>query len=234
MRRYMKSHRDAWIVGLIALLCLHGPAWAQAGRPERASGSDKLPASIPLFPLQDVMLFPNISRPFLIFEPRYRAMIADTLKGDRIIGMVMLRPGFEADYEGRPPIHPIGCAGVITEVEQLPDGRYRIVLQGTVKFRIVDEDQSRIYRLARVEALPESLDEQERTALRAERSQLVSLLMASLEPGSKAPPSSVADEDLVNVVAQYLDIEPTERQNLLERKGALARSRAIVELLEQR
>ena len=77
----------------MALLLTPGGVSAQA-----------LPPSIPIFPLPDVVLFPDVSLPLMIFEPRYRAMIADALKGDRIIGMVLLRPGFEADYAGRPPI----------------------------------------------------------------------------------------------------------------------------------
>ena len=72
-----------------------------------------LPSSIPLFPLPNVVLFPNVFLPLHIFEPRYRKMIADALEGDRIIGMVLLRPGYEAEYEGRPPIYQVGCAGVI-------------------------------------------------------------------------------------------------------------------------
>ena len=72
-----------------------------------------LPATIPIFPLPNAVLFPNVFMPLHIFEPRYRAMVSDALAGDRIIGMVLLKPGFEADYEGRPPVYPIGCAGVI-------------------------------------------------------------------------------------------------------------------------
>ena len=53
--------------------------------------------SIPIFPLPNVVLFPNVFLPLHIFEPRYRTMVADALAGDRIIGMVLLRPGYEAD-----------------------------------------------------------------------------------------------------------------------------------------
>jgi Lon protease-like protein len=77
-----------------------------------------LPPVVPIFPLEVTMLFPGVSRPLHIFEPRYRAMVADALKGDRIIGMTMLKPGYEANYAGRPPIYEIGCAGVITDVEE--------------------------------------------------------------------------------------------------------------------
>ena len=110
-----------------------------------------LPATLPLFPLPNVVLFPNVFLPLHIFEPRYRAMVADALDGDRLIGMVLLRPGWEGDYEGRPPVFPIGCAGLISHHEQLPDGRYNIVLRGLEKFRVEREDDSRLYRLGEVE-----------------------------------------------------------------------------------
>ena len=95
---------------------------------------------LPLFPLPNVVLFPNVFLPLHIFEPRYREMVADALAGDRMIGMVLLRPGWEHDYDGRPPVYPIGCSGVITHVERLPDGRYNIVLRGLERFRILEED----------------------------------------------------------------------------------------------
>lgn len=118
-----------------------------------AQSAQTLPSTIPLFPLQEVMLFPHVHRPLHIFEPRYREMLADALEGDRIIGMVMLQAGHEADYFGRPPIYAVGCAGVIADVEELPDGRYNVVLHGISKFRVKSEDQSRAYRLAEIQPL---------------------------------------------------------------------------------
>ena len=61
---------------------------------------------LPLFPLPNVVLFPNVFLPLHIFEPRYREMVADALESDRMIGMVLLRPGWDRDYEGRPPPSP--------------------------------------------------------------------------------------------------------------------------------
>jgi Lon protease-like protein len=100
-----------------------------------------LPPTIPIFPLPNVVLFPNVLLPLHIFEPRYREMTADALAGDRIIGMSLLQPGFEPDYEGRPAVYPVGCAGVITHAERLPDGRYNMVLRGIEKFRIESEER---------------------------------------------------------------------------------------------
>ena len=114
-----------------------------------------LPPQIPVFPLPGVVLFPNVFLPLHIFEPRYRAMVSDALSGDRMIGMLLLRPGYDADYEGRPPVYTTGCAGLITHSEALPDGRFNIVLRGIEKFRVVTEDHSQQYRVARIEPLPE-------------------------------------------------------------------------------
>lgn len=195
-----------------------------------------LPSTIPIFPLDKVVLFPNVFLPLHIFEPRYRAMVSEALEGDRIIGMVLLRPGFEADYDGRPPVYAIGCAGVITHNERLSDGRFNIVLRGIEKFRITGEDASRPYRLARIEPLPEALSETQRVEIRKQRQRLEALLAAAVERSGSEPrfPPAVPDEDLVNALAQYLELDPIERQALLERDGTLSRCRALIELLEMK
>jgi Lon protease-like protein len=194
-----------------------------------------LPPTIPIFPLSNVVLFPNVFLPLHIFEPRYREMVSDALDGDRIIGMVLLRPGWEAHYEGRPAIYPIGCAGLITHVERLPDGRFNIVLRGLEKFRVSSEDHARSYRIARVETIVEPIGENDRQAIKAERQRLESLLASSIERGrADAVPSSVPDEELVNALAQYLELEPVEKQALLERDGLVERCRSLNELLEMK
>ncbi len=190
-----------------------------------------LPATIPIFPLPDVMLFPSMTRPLHIFEPRYRAMVADALKGDRLIGMVMLRPGFEPDYDGRPEIYAVGCVGHIANVEALPDGRYNILLHGLMKFRVTSEDDSQPYRLAHVEAIPEGTDDADRAALAEQRAELTTLLMA-IVPSSNPPPRALPDEDLVNGIAQYANIDPLDRQDLLELDGPLARAQLLIDLLD--
>ena len=134
--------------------------------------------SIPLFPLPNVVLFPNVFLPLHIFEPRYRQMIGDALQGDRIIGMVLLRPGHDADYEGRPPIYDIGCSGLITHVERLEDGRYNLVLRGLEKFTVRDEEppDARLYRSAVISPLDDGLRDGDRDELRQLRGTLLKLL----------------------------------------------------------
>jgi Lon protease-like protein len=195
-----------------------------------------LPPTIPIFPLPNAVLFPNVFMPLHIFEGRYRAMVSDALAGDRIIGMVLLKAGFEADYNGRPPIYAVGCAGVITHSESLPDGRFNIVLKGMEKFRVVGEDASRPYRLATIESMPEQIADADRIELHRMRLRLEALLAAAVEREGGDPkfPPAVADEDLVNALAQYMGLEPLERQALLERDGLLARCRGLIELLEMK
>jgi Lon protease-like protein len=111
-----------------------------------------LPPVIPLFPLGNVVLFPGVPVPLHIFEPRYRKLVSDALAGPRVVGMVLLRPGWESDYEGRPPVFEAGCAGVIDQCEELPDGHYNIVLDPLEKQALLDTDgvQARFERLVSI------------------------------------------------------------------------------------
>jgi Lon protease-like protein len=195
-----------------------------------------LPPTIPIFPLPNAVLFPNVFLPLHIFEPRYREMVGEALEGDRIIGMTLLRPGWEPEYEGRPPVYPIGCAGLITHAERLPDGRFNIVLRGLEKFRIIDEDDTRPYRVARVDSLLEQLREEDREEMRLARRRLEALLVPQPEGRGADPkvPPTMPDEDLVNALAQYLELEPVEKQALLEREGLLDRCHSLIELLEMK
>jgi len=205
---------------------------------------------LPLFPLPNVVLFPNVFLPLHIFEPRYREMVGEAITSDRMIGMVLLRPGWEHEYEATPPVYPIGCTGVMTHVDRLGDGRYNIVLRGVERFRIVQEDHERPYRRATVEPLAErALAPDDRDAIRRHRSRLEALLApgvaselgrarhdsAQSRGGADVMiPSGMADEELVNALAQYLDLEPIEKQALLERHCLRSRAESLVELLEMK
>lgn len=192
--------------------------------------------TIPIFPLPSVVLFPNVFLPLHIFESRYRQMVADALSGDRIIGMTLLKAGYD-DAGERPPVYAVGCSGVITHVERLSDGRFNLVLRGVEKFRILDEDApapGQLYRTAVIDPLGEAVNDLERAALAAERRRLESRLAPLFERARAESflPQSMPDADLVNALAQYLEFDPVERQALLEQPGPVARCRAMMELLE--
>src|SRR5688572_30512693 len=120
-----------------------------------------LPSTIPIFPLPNVVLFPNVFLPLHIFEPRYRQMVSDALAGERLIGMVLLQPGYEENYERSPAVYDVGCAGLITHVERLSDGRFNIVLRGLERFRIIGEQgpaSTGLYRRALIAPLVEDAE----------------------------------------------------------------------------
>ena len=192
-----------------------------------------LPATIPIFPLPNVVLFPSVFLPLHIFEPRYRQMLADALSGDRIIGMVLLKN--ERDLvEEPPPVYDIGCAGLIGHAEPLPDGRSNIILRGIERFRIVVEVGGRPYRRAQVASLPEANSDQIRDQLHGLRGRLDPLLAGQFDNAGwrRMVPADMGDGDLVNTLAQYLDLEPVEKQALLEQNDIAGRSRALIDLIE--
>jgi uncharacterized protein len=155
-----------------------------------------------------------------------------------MIGMVLLQPGFEANYENNPPIYRTGCSGLITHAEKLEDGRYDVVLRGVEKFRITAEEDpaaGRLYRSAVISPVDETVRATERDQLRKERRRLETVLEPLLANGlDKHLPPAMPDEDLINALAQYLEFEPIEKMALLERDGAIARCRSMIELLEMK
>jgi hypothetical protein len=187
-----------------------------------------LPSRIPLFPLPETVLFPLMPLPLHIFEPRYVKMVKDAWEGTRLIGMVLLRPGWEGTYYGRPPIYPLGCAGMLEECDHLDNGRFNILLRGIARFRILDEHLGEPYRLAEVEYTPES--DGDAAALAQVRSQILGLLGEQVE-GVLSVREDVPHEVFVNALGQSLDFSPVERQSLLECGTIEGRGAQLLEIM---
>jgi hypothetical protein len=182
---------------------------------------------LPIFPLSNVVLFPRVKTPLHLFEPRYRQLARDVLQGERRIGMVVVRPEHVDEMPGDPPIYPIGCAGVITESQRLPDGRYNLVLLGEHRVLIVGEvppSESRLYRVAQVVRLPEPYPETERGRVARLRAAIVAdvgILVRHAQPDRTHafdPElfAGVDDETFVNAVANAFAFPAEEKQALLE------------------
>lgn len=92
-----------------------------------------------LFPLPNLVMFPHVLQPLHVFEPRYRALLEESLADDRLIAMAVLAPGWEKHYEGRPRLRPAACLGRVVTHQQVEDGRYNILLAGLRRVRIVHE-----------------------------------------------------------------------------------------------
>ena len=103
-----------------------------------------LPLKIPVFPLSNFIIFPKTTVPLNIFEPRYIQMIDDSMKSDRMIGMIQPK---KTGKLKKPDLYSVGCLGKITSFNETDDGRYLIVLNGVSRFEIVNELSSdKLYR----------------------------------------------------------------------------------------
>ena len=99
-----------------------------------------LPKILPIFPLSNFIIFPKTTVPLNIFEPRYIDMINDSMKSNKLIGMV--QPKKIIDDLTPPILHNIGCLGKITSFKETEDGRFLIELKGLIRFKIMNEVKS--------------------------------------------------------------------------------------------
>ena len=108
-------------------------------------------AALPIFPLPNCVLLPGGLMPLHVFEPRYRELTRDCLAGNHLMGVARLRPGYETSYYGCPPVYERFGVGRIICSEELPDGRFALLLRGVARVELARElPAERAYR--RVEA----------------------------------------------------------------------------------
>ena len=194
--------------------------------------------SLPIFPLAGPALFPHCAAPLHIFEPRYRAMIADAIAGERRIGMVTVRGEALREMAGDPPVYAIGCAGFIAEHQRLADGRYLIILQATSRFRIASEAArplDRLYRVAQVELLGENAGDAARA--RAHRDEVLHELRALLGSADAQGGLDLARIEPLELgrfageVCQALRLPGPEKQALLEAASTEERLERLAQTL---
>ena len=111
---------------------------------------DDLPNKIPVFPLSNFIIFPKTAVPLNIFEPRYIDMINDSMKSDKMIGMI--QPKNTLNKQIIPELYDVGCLGKITSFRETEDGRYLIELKGLIRFRAIKEiNTDKKYRVLEVD-----------------------------------------------------------------------------------
>ncbi|MFT4571857.1 MAG: Lon protease-like protein [Hyphomicrobiaceae bacterium] len=193
-----------------------------------------LPPTLRLFPLGEVVHFPDTLLPLHIFEPRYQQLLADSVASDGLIGMVLLR---RASEDSQPAVYEVGCAGNVREHKSLEDGRSVVVLEGAVRFRIQRELQcDELYRKAEVQALYEAPPEPEQSRVWAAdlRKRIDGLV--KVFGGDHASVDQLFDRidevDLVNALSAALPLAMVEKQSLLECPTVQNRYARLVELLD--
>jgi Lon protease-like protein len=182
--------------------------------------------------------------PLHVFEPRYRALTKHVLASDRRMAIVRLRPGFENDYEGRPPVYDIAGVGEVVQSQALPDGRYNLLVRGLGRIRIEREHASEAevpYRLVVALPLNDEYPPGDLGVARAALQALAEKLAAALPQGGDVLRGIIRDADepgaLADVLAASVILEPNARQQLIETVNVGTRveqvSAAIATLLQR-
>ena len=195
-----------------------------------------LPKTIPIFPLSNFIIFPKTTVPLNIFEPRYIEMINDSMKSNKLIGMIQPK-NFDNNQE-EPLLHDIGCLGKITSFKDTDDGRYIIELKGLIRFRITKEIKSyKDYRIceANFDEFDHDLSEKKEDLKFSDLELIFKNLKSLFEKRGfvinwKELEKQSLDE-IINALAMASPFTLEEKQVLLEAENLNIRKNKIAEIL---
>jgi uncharacterized protein len=193
-----------------------------------------------LFPLPNLVIYPHVMQPLHIYEERYREMLEDALATDRLIAMALLEPGWEADYESRPPVARYACLGKIVTHHRLKDGRYNLLLMGVGRIRIVEEmPPLRSFRQAKVELLGETFANASTDHIDELECEMMAAFQRHLPCGCQAPEQlrEMFSQHLplcmmTDLAAYALPLDLALRQQLLAENRVDVRAQLLIEHLE--
>lgn len=198
---------------------------------------DDFSGTIPLFPLSTVVLFPNTLLPLHIFEPRYKQMFNDVINAERMIGMALLKPGWQSNYYGNPDIFQIVGMGKVVSSETLDDGKLNIVLYGLRRVKIKEIVKDNPYRLARVDII-NNINENGEETHRVRIEELISRWNFFLDRKEKSHKINVNAnlplDSLTDSLATLIYPNVFDRQKLLEEQNVQKRAEMIIKDLETR
>ena len=202
-------------------------------------GPADLPEIIPVFPLPGALLLPRGQMPLNIFEPRYLAMVDDSLRdGHRLIGMIQPDVSHSRKDADKPALFGVGCAGRITQLAESGDGRYILELTGVARFRVLSElEVLTPYRQCKVDFFGFADDF---TARKGEDAVNREALLVALADFLKANNlkvdwegvESAPNEALVNALAMMSPYGPAEKQAMLEAPDLKTRAEILIAITE--
>ena len=198
---------------------------------------EELPKTIPVFPLSNFIIFPKTTVPLNIFEPRYIDMVNDSMKSNKLIGMI--QPKTSNDNKNEPELHDVGCLGKITSFRETEDGRFLIELKGIVRFKKIQEvNNEKKYRSLEIDYENFYLDlENNKDELKFSDLELIFKDLKSLFEKKgfiinwKALEKQSLDET-INALAMASPFSLEEKQMLLETKTLDIRKDKISEILK--
>ena len=198
---------------------------------------NNFPKIISVFPLSNFIIFPNTTVPLNIFEPRYLDMVNDSMKSDKLIGMI--QPKNSEDENGIPELHDVGCLGKITSFRETEDGRYLIELRGLIRFKKINEiKNNKKYRTLEVDFYDYSSDlDEKKEELKFSDLELIFKDLKSLfqKKGFIINWKGLEKQSLnetINALSMASPFALEEKQILLEAENLNIRKNKIAEILK--
>jgi Lon protease-like protein len=193
--------------------------------------------SVAVFPLPNTVFFPETVLPLHVFEPRYRKMVRDVSAGNGQIAVTLLKPGWQSDYYGSPPVFTTATLGHIEDLVELQDGRFNLRLVGLHRIRLLAETCSEPYRLMDYAIADEQIDGDAVTLQRA-KLELLATQMCVARELSREGAHALVDQSVslaaaVNGACSSLPLDAELRQKLLEENDLLERRRKVASILDQ-
>ena len=197
---------------------------------------NNLPKTIPVFPINNFIIFPKTTVPLNIFEPRYIEMIDESMRSNKLIGMI--QPKNSINNQSQPILHDVGCLGKITSFKETEDRRYMIELKGLIRFKIIKEIETlKKYREYEVDFQNFNHDlGEEKEDLKFSDLELIFKDLKSLFEKRgfiinwKELEKQSLDE-IINALAMASPFSLEEKQILLEAKNLSVRKNKIAEIL---
>jgi Lon protease-like protein len=196
-----------------------------------------------VFPLPNLVMFPNVMQALHIFEPRYRAMFEEALEDDRLIALGSLAPGWEQHYDGRPPLRPTACLCRIATHQRTAEGTYNVLVLGVRRLRLVRElPPKKLFRVVESEILDEFESDD---APAGEAAALQRRLLDAFKRSMPKVPDASAQLDqllgsqitlgmLTDIVAYTIDLDLETKVRLLNECDIFARTRQLLEAIAAR
>ncbi len=192
---------------------------------------------VPLFPLSSVVFFPNTLLPLHIFEPRYKEMVNTAINNEKIIGMALLKPGWETDYYKNPEVYDVIGMGRIVSSEVFEDGKINIVLYGLKRAKIIEIVKDLPYRQALVHIMDNEYDTNNET-FRSKIEELIYKWNLYLDDEQKSHRININTklplENLTDALASLIFPNVFDKQRLLEETNVQRRSEIIINDLQAR
>jgi len=208
-----------------------------------AFSSDQFSGQARVFPLPNLVMFPHVMQALHIFEPRYRAMFEEAIEDDRLIALGSLAPGWEGDYEGRPPLRPQACLCRIATHQRTDEGTYNVLVLGVRRLRLVRElPPKKLFRVVESEIVddfeppdagPDAATGLQQRLLTAFK-QAMPRIPNAYEQLDQLLGSQITLGMLADIVAYTIDLDIETKVKLLAENDVFRRTLTLLEAIQAR